>query len=192
MKATSLSAREKALQKWCDVVNQICSILDETTLVNESKWNLPCYTFESANVAIIQPFKKFVGLMFFKGALLKDAKKLLKKNGPHSRHGCRFEFATVADVKKNKAAVKAYVKEAIQLEKAGAKVKPTATKEKLPAELVKAFKSDIALKKAFQSLTPGRQRAYAIFISSAKQSETRVARIEKHRKRILRGLGIHD
>jgi uncharacterized protein YdeI (YjbR/CyaY-like superfamily) len=192
MKTKSIGARKAALQKWQKVVASLRAVIEETPLIEESKWNLPCFSHESSNIAIIQPFKEFVALMFFKGSLLKDAKGLLKRNGPNSRHGCRFEFATVEDVSRLKLSVKSYIKEAIKLDLEGAKVKPSSAPKRLPSELTNAFRKDAAFKKAFLALTPGRQRAYVIFISGAKQSETRVARIEKHRTRIMRGFGMHD
>ncbi len=151
----------------------------------------PCFSFEGSNVAIIQPFKAHLSLMFFKGALFKDARKLLRSQGENSQSALRLEFTSEAQV--TKAVVRAYVKEAIEVEKSGRKVDFKAKRElELPEELTKIFKKDKKLAKAFHSLTPGRQRAYVLHFAGAKQPQTRTARIEKLIPKILAGEGIND
>lgn len=168
------------------------SILLKTQLEESMKWRMPCYTFEGHNVVIVQPFKSYLGLMFFKGALLKDKRKILIKNGPNSQASKRVEFHSVADVTKNAGAIAAYVKEAIALEKAGKKVEFKKQPAAVPPELKQMFSKKPKLKTAFQSLTPGRQRAYLLFFGGAKQAATRQSRIEKYVPRILAGKGMMD
>lgn len=173
-------------------MEKLRSILLSTKLEEEFKWRLPCYTSGGHNIVIIQPFKACLGLMFFKGSLLKDQKKLLADNGPNSQITRRFEFRSVQEVTKLSAAIKAYIKEAIALEESGQKVKTKRKPELLPEELKKAFSRMPKLKKAFEALTPGRRRGYLIHFSSAKQSSTRTSRIEKYTPAILAGKGMHD
>lgn len=182
----------KKLKIWNDEVVLLRKILQSTKLNEDFKWGYPCYTHNESNVVIIQPFKSYLGLMFFKGTLLKDTKKLLIANGPNSQYTKRFEFSSVAEIKKLNAMIKAYVKEAISLEDAGAKVEVKKEAIALPSELKKIFVKNAKLKKAFQALTPGRQRAYLFFFTSAKQAATRAARIEKWAPKILQGKGMHD
>ena len=182
----------KNLKQWREETKKLRAILLQTKLDEDFKWRLPCYTSNGANVVIIQPFKNYLGLMFFKGALLKDKKGLLVNNGPNSQAPRRFEFRSLQEVTKQAAAIKAYIKEAIAIEESGQKIKIQRKPEPLPAELKKIFTQKPALKKAFTSLTPGRQRAYILHFSSAKQSATRRARIEKCIPQILAGKGMND
>jgi uncharacterized protein YdeI (YjbR/CyaY-like superfamily) len=177
---------------WPEEIRKLRAIILSTKLDEEFKWNLPCYSYQGSNVVIIQPFKNYLGLMFFKGTLLKDPKKVLIANGPNSQAAKRLEFKSVSDVTKQSSIIKAYIKEAIALEKSGQKVefkkKPTA----IPDELKSMFTKNAKLKKAFESLTPGRQRAYIFHFAGAKQSTTRIARIEKYIPKILKGKGMMD
>jgi uncharacterized protein YdeI (YjbR/CyaY-like superfamily) len=142
-------------------------------------------------VAIIQPFKEHLSLMFFKGALLQDTHGLLRSQGQNTQSALRLEFTSEAQVKK--AVVKSYVKQAILAEKAGLKVDFKAKRElELPEELSQILQKDRRLAKAFYSLTPGRQRGYVLHFTGAKQSHTRTARIEKCIPNILAGIGMHD
>lgn len=176
---------------WRGVIQKVRSILLECGLDEDLKWAKPCFMFDGTNVAIIQPFKAHCALMFFKGALLKDTHGLLRSQGANTQSAMRLEFTREADV--SKAAVSSYVKQAIALEQAGVKVDLEARVEpRLPEELTRLFRQDRALAKAFAALTPGRRRAYAIHFAGAKQSQTRVARIEKYLPRIREGKGIHD
>ena len=166
-------------KKWGAEIQKIRSILLECGLDEELKWGKPCYAVDGKNVAIIQPFEPHCALMFFKGALLKDTHGLLRRQGEHSQSAMRLEFNAESPVVASK--VKAYVKQAIELEKAGLSVKPAAAPGALdlPDELTARLKKDRALAAAFKALTPGRQRAYVIHVSGAKQATTRAARIEK-------------
>ena len=178
-------------KQWQGEMKQLRAIILKSGLEEGFKWRQPCYSFEGSNVAIIQPFKNFLGLMFFKGTLLKDPKKILIDNGPNSQAARRIEFRSLEEITKRASVIAAYIKEAIALEKSGQKIefkKPVA----MPAELKKALAKDAKLKKAFAELTPGRQRAYIMHFSGAKQSATRRSRIEKCIPRILKRLGFND
>lgn len=182
----------KKSKNWPDEVTELRKILLTTKLEEDMKWNLPCYTHNGSNIVIIQPFKAYLGLMFFKGTLLKDAKKVLINNGPNSQYTKRIEFNSVAEIKKLAATIKAYVKEAIAVEASGEKPEIEQKAIPVPAELKKMFTANPKLKKAFGALTPGRQRAYLFFFTAAKQSATRVSRIEKFVPKILQGKGMLD
>ncbi|AZZ35449.1 hypothetical protein CIK05_01085 [Bdellovibrio sp. qaytius] len=182
----------KKLKNWNDEVTLLREILNSTKLEEDLKWNLPCYSYNDTNVVIIQPFKSYLGLMFFKGTLLKDPKKVLVANGPNSQSSNRFEFSSVAEIKKLAPTIKAYIKEAIANEASGLKVEVKQKAIPLPVELKKMFSTNAKLKKAFEALTPGRQRAYLFFFTSAKQSATRLSRIEKFVPKILQGKGMLD
>lgn len=182
----------KETKQWQTEIIKLRSILVKTKLQENYKWSLPCYSFENANVVIIQPFKACLGLMFFKGSLLKDPKKILVSNGPNSQAGRRFEFTSVGQITKLEPVVKSYIKEAIVLEESGEKVEYKKSPQLMPEELTQVLNKNAKLKKAFTSLTPGRQRAYILFFSSAKQSATRKSRIEKSLPRIMQGKGLAD
>jgi uncharacterized protein YdeI (YjbR/CyaY-like superfamily) len=172
-------------------MEKVRAILLESGLDEEIKWGKPCFAFEGKNVAIIQPFKGFCALMFFKGALLKDTHGLLRSQGENTQSALRLEFTSEADVKKT--VLKDYVKQAIAVEKSGLKVEFKAKDElELPEELTKILKKDRKLGKAFDALTPGRRRAYVMHFAAAKQPQTRIARIEKLAPKILAGLGMND
>lgn len=189
---TAVSKFIKNSKNWQEEVIELRKILLTTKLEENLKWNLPCYSYNDSNVVIIQPFKSYLGLMFFKGSLLKDAKKVLKNNGPNSQASKRFEFNSVQEIKKLAATIKAYVKEAMAIEDSGQKVEIKKEALSIPAELKKIFTENQKLKKAFNALTPGRQRAYIFFFSGAKQSATRQSRIEKCLPKILQGKGLND
>jgi uncharacterized protein YdeI (YjbR/CyaY-like superfamily) len=162
--------------------------------LNESiKWGKPCFAHGGKNVVIIQGFAEHCALMFFRGTLLSDPKKILKRQGPNAQAAMRIEYRSVAEVKALAPTLRAYVAEAVGLVDAGTEV-AFADKEALvlPDELKAAFKKKPALGKAFSALTPGRQRAYVLHINGAKQSTTKVARIEKCTPQILAGKGMND
>lgn len=177
--------------KWRAEAVKLREVLLDCGLDEELKWRKPCYTFEGKNIAIIQRMNDFLALMFFKGALLKDPKGVLKKQGENSQSARRLEFTSAAQITKLEKALKAYVREAIQVEKAGVKVERK-TALTFPAELERKLARDRKFKAAFQALTPGRQRGYNLYFSAPKQSKTREARIEKCAARILEGKGLHD
>jgi uncharacterized protein YdeI (YjbR/CyaY-like superfamily) len=176
---------------WRGEMQRIRSILLECGLDEDLKWGKPCFSFQGSNVAILQPFKAHCSLMFFKGALLKDTHGQLRSQGENTQSAMRLEYTSEAQV--TKAALKSYVKQAIQLERAGLTVDFKAKRElELPEELTRILQEDRKLAKAFHALTPGRQRAYVLHFTGAKRSETRTARIEKCIPRILAGIGMND
>ena len=186
-----VSAFVSRAKSWGGEMQKLRSILLECGLDEAIKWGKPCFSFEGSNVAIIQPFKEHCALMFFKGALLKDTHGLLRSQGQNTQSALRLEFTSEAQVKK--AVLKSYVQQAIAVEKAGLKVAFKAKEElELPDELTKILKKDRKLAKAFNSLTPGRQRGYVLYFNGAKQSQTKIARIEKYAPKILAGLGFND
>ena len=176
---------------WRGEIQKLRSVLLECGLEEDLKWGKPCFSFEGANVAIIQPFKEHCSLMFFKGALLQDTHGLLRSQGENTQSALRLEFRSEAQV--TKSVVKSYVKQAIAAEKAGLKVDFKAKRAlALPQELTQLLAMDRKLAQAFDALTPGRQRAYVLHFTGAKQSQTRTARIEKCIPQILAGKGISD
>jgi uncharacterized protein YdeI (YjbR/CyaY-like superfamily) len=178
-------------KSWRGEIQKLRSILLDCELDEDLKWGKPCFSFEGANVAIIQPFKEQCSLMFFKGALLQDTHGLLRSQGPNTQSAMRLEFTSEAQV--TKTVVKYYLKQAIAVEKAGLSVEFKAKRElELPEELTQILKRDRKLAKAFYALTPGRQRAYVLHFTGAKQSLTRIARIEKCIPKILAGMGMND
>ena len=178
--------------KWKDELLILRALLNATILKEESKWGSPCYTFEGKNVIMIQSFKSYCALMFFKGSLLKDEKQVLSKAGEHSNIARQARFTNLAGIQKFIPSLKLLIKEAIQVEKLGAKVEVEQKPIHIIPELLDAFKINPSLKKAFESLTPGRQRGYHIYFSQAKQSQTRKTRIEKYISSILKGKGMQD
>lgn len=187
-KVDAFVSRAKA---WQGEIQKLRSILLDCGLDEDLKWGKPCFLFEGKNVAIIQPFKAHCSLLFFKGALLQDTHGLLRSQGENTQSALRLEFTSEASVKKT--VVKSYVKQAILVEKAGVQVDFKAKRElELPQELTQMLQKNRKLAKAFQSLTPGRQRGYVLHFNGAKQSQTRTARIEKCIPKILAGLGMHD
>lgn len=187
-KIDAFLARAKS---WRGEMQKLRTILLDGGLTEEIKWGKPCFSFEGKNIAILQPFKEHCSLMFFKGALLKDTHGLLRSQGENTQSALRLEFTSEAQIKKT--VVASYVKQAIEVEKAGLKVDFKAKRElELPEELTAALKKDKKLDKAWSALTPGRQRGYVMHIAAAKQAATRSARIEKAAPRILAGLGMND
>jgi uncharacterized protein YdeI (YjbR/CyaY-like superfamily) len=157
------------------------------------KWGKPCYGIAGGNVAIMQPFKACLGLMFFKGALMADPADVLRDQGENSQAARRIEFRSVGEVEALAEVVRAYLAEAVALERSGAKVAFAAKRAlDLPDALVDAFDADPDLKAAWDALTPGRQRGYVLHISGAKQAATQRARVERHRDRIMAGKGLND
>jgi uncharacterized protein YdeI (YjbR/CyaY-like superfamily) len=166
-------------------------VLRSCKLDEEFKWKKPCYSTEGKNIAIIQPMKEHVALMFFKGAILDDPKGILQPVGPNSRNGKRVLFTNVSQVNEHKPALAALVAEAVRAEKEGVSIGSPEKLELVP-ELTSRLESDAKLRSAFFALTPGRQRGYNLHFSGAKQSATRTSRIEKCAKKILAGKGLRD
>jgi len=180
-------------QKWQEELKQLRKLLLDCALTEELKWGVPCYTFQNKNLILIGGFKAYCALSFFKGVLLKDTNKILKKPGDNSQSVRLIRFTNVQEILNMATKLKAYIQEAIEIENAGLKVN---FKEKtplvFPEELLQLFKENPALKVAFEALTPGRQRGYNLYFSAPKQSKTRISRIEKYTSKILSGKGFHD
>lgn len=162
-------------------------------LAEELKWGMPCYVFQKSNVAMVCAFKDYCAISFFKGSLLNDADKLLSKPGENTQAARLIKFTDYKTVVELKSTIKAYIFEAIEIEKAGLKVDYDKNKsQEIPEEFADFLKKDATLKKAFYNLTPGRQRAYIINFTAPKQSKTRIARIQKCVPMILAGRGLND
>lgn len=179
--------------KWKEEFVALREILLDCQLTEELKWRLPCYTSQNSNIAIIQGFKEYCALMFFKGALLKDPNGILTAPGENSQAQRQIRFTNVQEIVEKETIIKAYITEAIEVEQAGLEVNFKQTAEySIPEELQTKFAETPELKTAFEALTPGRQRAYILHFSQPKQSKTRESRIEKYRQQILDGKGLND
>ena len=181
------------VKKWREELTVLRSIVMDSGLGEELKWGAPCYVHEQANVMIIQGFKDYFALMFFKGALMKDPQNLLHKPGENTQSGRQIRMTSMDEMLGQEEVLRAYIQHAIEVEKAGEKVAVKKTEEyAVPLELEESFAENSELQHAFYGLTPGRQRAYLLHFAEAKQSATRKARIEKYTPRILNGKGILD
>lgn len=177
---------------WQKELKKLRTIIRSCGLTEEVKWGKPTYTFGESNVLILIPLKEHLALMFCKGALLKDSRHVLAKVG-QSQASRWMKFDSVQAITKLESVVKAYIREAIKNEKAGVEVKYKETSDyPVPEELKAKFAKAPAFKKAFETLTPGRQRGYLLHFAAAKQSKTRESRIEKCVPMILKGKGIYD
>ena len=180
-------------KRWQDELEQLRMIVLDCGLTEELKWGVPCYTFQKNNVVLIHAFKEYCALLFFKGALLSDANGLLVQQTKNVQAGRQIRFTSVREVVKQKRVLKAYIHEAIEVEKAGLKVEFKKTAEfSMPEEFQNKLDELPDLKTAFDALTPGRQRAYLLYFSAPKQSKTRESRVEKAIKKILMGKGLDD
>lgn len=178
---------------WQEETEALRTIVLGTGLQEELKWGCPCYTHEDSNIVLIHVFKEYCALLFFKGALLKDPAGILIQQTANVQAARQLRFTSLAEVTKRKNIIKAYIKEAIGVEKKGLKVPMKKTREfEMPEEFKNKLEEMPPLQKAFKALTPGRQRAYLLHFSQAKQAGTRKARIEKHIPRILDGKGLDD
>jgi uncharacterized protein YdeI (YjbR/CyaY-like superfamily) len=179
-------------EKWQEEFRKLRTILLGFPLKEEFKWSQPCYTIEGKNVVLIGGFKEYCALLFVKGALMTDAQGILVAPGK-TQAGRQIRFSSVHEIVAKQSVVKGYVAEAIQVEKAGLKVALKAHSEyTIPEELQKKLDAMPSLKKAFEALTPGRQRGYMHYISAPKQSKTRESRAEKGVQGILEGRGLND
>ena len=179
--------------KWQKEYEKLRTIILDCGLTEELKWGCPCYTFQNTNIVLIHGFKEYCALLFFKGALLNDPNSILIQQTENVQSARQVRFTNVREIVKMDKVLKAYVYEAIEVEKAGLKVKLKKTPDfKIPEEFQKQLDKKPALKKAFDALTPGRQRAYIFYFAQAKQSKTREARVEKSMKQILNGKGLND
>lgn len=180
-------------EKWEKEIKKLRTIILDCGLNEELKWGCPCYTFNNSNVVLIHVFKEYCAVLFFKGALLNDANGILIQQTENVQSARQVRFTNVQEIVKLEKILKAYIYEAIEVEKAGLKVKLKKTSDyKTPEEFQKRLDKSKALKTAFEKLTPGRQRAYIFYFSQAKQSKTREERVEKHIKKILSGKGLDD
>ncbi len=176
-------------EKWAAEIAEMRRVLAGSSLKEECKWGKPTYTVDGKNVVILQGFKEYFGLGFFQGALLKDPKKVLVQLG-QVQAGRVMKFTSAKDIAAKAATIRAYVREAIAVEKAGLRIKRKKTSDfPVPEELRERFRRDARFKRAFDALTPGRQRSYLYHFAAAKQSATRVARIEKALPAIFEGRG---
>ncbi|MDQ6609667.1 MAG: YdeI/OmpD-associated family protein [Bacteroidota bacterium] len=180
-------------KKWQEEIMRLRRIVLDSGLTEELKWGVPCYTFQKRNIVLIHVFKEYCALLFFKGALLNDVNAILIQQTENVQAARQVRFTGVQQIVKMKRILKAYVHEAIEVEKAGLKVDlKKATDFKIAEEFKKKLDELPALRTAFYALTPGRQRAYLLHFSSPKQSKTRESRVEKCRQQILKGKGLND
>jgi uncharacterized protein YdeI (YjbR/CyaY-like superfamily) len=179
--------------KWKKEYQQLRMIILDCGLEEELKWGCPCYQFEKRNIVLIHGFKEYCALLFFKGALLNDANGILIQQTENVQSARQIRFTNEREIVKMRQILKAYIYEAIEVERAGLKVKYKKTADfKVPEEFQKKLNKTPGLKKAFEALTPGRQRAYIFYFSQAKLPKTREARVEKYVKQILNGKGLED
>jgi len=177
--------------QWQKEYEKLRKIILDCGLTEDLKWGCPCYTFENANIVLIHGFKEYCAFLFFKGALLNDPNGILIQQTKNVQSARQTRFTNVREIVKMEKILKAYVYEAIEVERAGLKVKLKKTSEfKTPEEFQKRLDKSTALKKAFDALTPGRQRAYILYFSAPKQSKTRESRVEKSIEQILNGVGL--
>lgn len=181
------------LEKWKAELSLLRSLLLEMGLEEDLKWSSPCYSHEKSNLVILQGFKEYFAILFFKGVLLTDTGKIFSKPGENTQSSRQIRFTHLEDILSKETLIKAYIQEAIEVEKSGAKVTLKKMEEyAVPEEFQRALEEDKALKTAFARLTPGRQRMYLTHFAEAKQEATRIARIEKNKNRILMGKGLGD
>ncbi len=180
-------------EKWKKEFEKLRTIILDCGLNEELKWGNPCYRFNESNIVLMHGFKEYCALLFFKGALLSDANNILIQQTENVQSARQIRFINVKQIAEVERIIKAYIYEAIEVEKAGLKVKLKKTSDfKMPEEFKNKLDKKPALKKAFEALTPGRQRAYIFYFSQPKQSKTREERVEKYIPQILEGKGLND
>ena len=180
-------------KKWKEEFEKLRTIILDCELTEDFKWMHPCYTYNNKNVVLIHGFKEYCALLFHKGALLQDAHGILIQQTENVQAARQIRFTTVQEINELENILKAYIHEAIEVEKAGLKVEVNKNIElNIPEELQNKFDEIPELKTAFEALTPGRQRAYTLYFSQAKQSKTRESRVEKYVQKILDGKGLKD
>lgn len=183
----------ESANRWKAELKYLRSIALECGLSEAFKWRQPCYTHNNKNILIISSFKKHAFISFLKGALLSDPNSVLIAPGENSNSVRLLPFSDVSEIKSLEKTIKAYIFEALEVENLGLKIKKVAVSEfEIPDELDAKFNQYSEFKKAFEALTPGRQKGYLLHFSSAKKSTTRIARIEKYKSRIMAGYGIND
>lgn len=179
--------------KWQPIFKQLRTIVLSCGLTEELKWGQPCYVEEKANIVLMHGFKEYCALLFFKGALLNDTEKILIQQTANVQSARQVRFTDIKEIKKLAPALKTYIYQAIAVEKAGLKVTLKKTADfPVPEEFQQKLNKSVRLKKAFEALTPGRQRAYLFHFAQPKQSQTRQSRIEKYIPLILAGRGLND
>ncbi len=179
--------------KWQHEIEKLREIVLDCGVTEELKWGTPCYVYQKSNIVLIHVFKEYCALLFFKGALLADAKGILIQQTKNVQSARQLRFTNITEIAKKEKVIKAYIYEAIEVDKAGLEVKLKKTSAyKIPEEFQKQLDKKPALKTSFKALTPGRQRGYILYFSDAKQSTTREARVEKYIKHILKGKGLSD
>lgn len=179
------------VHNWVEELKILRQIVLETGLAEEIKWGVPVYTHKGKNIVTVNALKESANIGFFKGVLLADKQKILQQQG-NLQSDRIIKFTNKDDIEKMEDVLKSYILEAIAIEESGKKVEFKKNPEPIPTELLQAFEQNPAFKKAFYSLTPGRQRGYIIYFSQAKQSQTRISRIEKYKEYILNGIGLND
>ena len=180
-------------RKWQEELEKLRMLVLDCGLTEELKWGVPCYTFQKSNIVLIHVFKEYCALLFFKGALLKDANGILVQQTENVQAARQIRFTKVREIVMMKAILRAYIHEAIEVEKAGLKVKfKKAAEFNIPEEFRNKLDETPALKTSFYALTPGRQRAYILYFSAPKQCKTRESRVEKCKRQILSGKGLND
>lgn len=180
-------------EQWQEEIKKLRMIVLDCGLHEELKWGCPCYTFQNDNIVLIHVFKEYCALLFFKGALLSDAEGMLIQQTENVQAARQLRFTSLREITEKEATIKSYIFEAIEVEKAGLKVQLKKTSEfAMAEEFQQALEETPGLKTAFEALTPGRQRGYLLHFSQAKQSKTRVARIEKCIPQIFDGKGLND
>jgi uncharacterized protein YdeI (YjbR/CyaY-like superfamily) len=189
-RVTVFLKREK---KWKEEMTFLRKVVLSCDLNEDFKWMHPCYTNNNKNIVLIHGFKEYCALLFHKGALLKDPKNILIQQTKNSQVARQLRFRNIDEIKNNEGTIKDYIKEAIKNEQEGKKVALKKTSEySIPKELTEKFKESPDYEKAFKKLTPGRQRSYLLHFTSAKQSKTRVSRIEKAIQKIYEGKGYNE
>jgi len=180
-------------KKWQEELEKLRTIILDCQLTEELKWGVPCYTFQKSNVVLIHVFKEYCAILFVKGALLKDDYGILIQQTENVQAARQVRFTNVQEIVEMESILKAYIHEAIEVEKAGLKVNyKKATEFSIPDEFQNKLDENPVLDTAFYALTPGRQRAYLLYFSAPKQSKTREARVEKYTQQILNGKGLND
>jgi len=180
-------------RRWRDEFAALRQLCLASGLNEELKWGKACYDLTGSNVVLIHGFNDYCALLFMKGALLKDPQGILVQQTKNVQSARQIRFASLADIDQRAAAIEAYIKEAVAVEKSGAKVETKSVAQfEVPPEFRRRLEADATLAKAFWGLTPGRQKGYLLHFAGAKQSATRAARVAKHAPRILQGLGLND
>jgi uncharacterized protein YdeI (YjbR/CyaY-like superfamily) len=183
----------KKSKMWREEFEKLRTIILDCPLAEELKWGCPCYTFQESNIVLIHVFKEYCALLFFKGSLLNDPNDILIQQTKNVQAARQIRFTNLREIVKLESVVKAYIYEAIEVERAGLKVKLKKAREfPVPEEFQKRLDKRPALKKAFYGLTPGRQRGYLLHFAAPKQSKTREARIDKCMQMIMQGKGLTD